>query len=150
MGARNCAARLLGFDLLRVLTFCCADARCDGMEPDGDQRGEITIEARKTSVEGAEHIDLRVIDTGIGIATSALTHVFDLYRQADASIHRRFGGTGLGLPLCRRLAQAMEACRPRIGSCLNFSAAWSRWCATTGRLRLPNSGQRYALTCKAR
>ncbi|RDK04309.1 hybrid sensor histidine kinase/response regulator [Paraburkholderia lacunae] len=72
------------------------------------EHGEITVEARKTGVEGAEHIDIRVIDTGIGIAESALTHIFDLYRQADVSIHRRFGGTGLGLPLCRRLAQAMN------------------------------------------
>ncbi len=52
-------------------------------------------------------IAFEVIDTGIGIAPDRLDHVFDLFTQADASTTRRYGGTGLGLPISRRLAELM-------------------------------------------
>ena len=54
-----------------------------------------------------EQIEITVADTGIGIAESALPRLFEPFLQADDSIARRFGGTGLGLALCRRLARLM-------------------------------------------
>ena len=48
-----------------------------------------------------------VIDTGIGIAVSEQGIVFDRYRQANASVARRFGGTGLGLPICKGLVELL-------------------------------------------
>ena len=54
-----------------------------------------------------EQIEITVADTGIGIAESALPRLFEPFLQADDSIARRFGGTGLGLALCRRLAGLM-------------------------------------------
>ena len=52
-------------------------------------------------------LQLRVQDTGIGIAPDKLTHIFDPFAQADASTTRRFGGTGLGTTISRQLAQLM-------------------------------------------
>lgn len=56
---------------------------------------------------GHDVIELRVVDTGIGISPQAIATIFELYEQADDSIHRKYGGTGLGLALCRRLVDAM-------------------------------------------
>ncbi|MFX7870476.1 ATP-binding protein, partial [Acinetobacter baumannii] len=48
-----------------------------------------------------------VSDTGIGVSPSARQRIFKSLQQADDSISQRFGGTGLGLSLCRRLAELM-------------------------------------------
>jgi CheY-like chemotaxis protein len=48
-----------------------------------------------------------VKDTGIGISANRLEHMFDAFQQADTSISRRYGGTGLGLPIARTLAERM-------------------------------------------
>jgi PAS domain S-box-containing protein len=48
-----------------------------------------------------------VVDTGIGIEPHHLRGLFQAFQQADSSMSRRFGGTGLGLTICRSLAQAL-------------------------------------------
>ncbi|GIZ11924.1 response regulator [Pseudomonas sp. NCCP-436] len=48
-----------------------------------------------------------VHDSGIGISSDRLEHMFDAFQQADTSISRRYGGTGLGLPIARTLAECM-------------------------------------------
>ncbi|MEV4283380.1 response regulator [Actinoplanes xinjiangensis] len=52
-------------------------------------------------------LKLQVDDTGIGIATTELTSIFEPFRQADATETRTHGGTGLGLAITRQLVEAM-------------------------------------------
>jgi PAS domain S-box-containing protein len=51
------------------------------------------------------HIEVTVADTGVGIAPDFLPHVFERFRQADASIARERGGLGLGLSIARQLTE---------------------------------------------
>jgi two-component system sensor histidine kinase/response regulator len=63
--------------------------------------GSVTVEAQ---VEGSNLL-FRVRDTGIGIPKEQLDHVFDEFRQVDATITREFGGSGLGLAITRRFVE---------------------------------------------
>lgn len=70
--------------------------------------GEVAI--RVTCAErgdGTVMVTFEVRDTGIGIAPSDQSRLFQSFMQADASTTRRYGGTGLGLAICRRLTEAM-------------------------------------------
>jgi CheY-like chemotaxis protein len=51
------------------------------------------------------HVEIRIVDTGIGIGPDFLPLVFERFRQADASPSRRFGGLGLGLSIARQLVE---------------------------------------------
>src|SRR5204863_10056053 len=64
--------------------------------------GRITVTLERPNREAM----VTVRDTGIGIASNALPHVFDEFQQADRSITRRYGGLGLGLAIARRLVEA--------------------------------------------
>jgi two-component system sensor histidine kinase/response regulator len=73
--------------------------------PEGEVSVEVTVEGRDDG--GATLVRFEVSDTGIGIAERDLTRLFDSFQQADSSTTRRFGGTGLGLTISRRLARMM-------------------------------------------
>lgn len=55
--------------------------------------------------QSKRQVQFDVIDTGIGIKAENVDKIFEKFTQADASTTRKFGGTGLGLPLSRQLAQ---------------------------------------------
>jgi signal transduction histidine kinase len=80
-------------------------------------RGTVEVRAR---VEG-EEFAISVEDTGIGIAEQDHEKIFEDFRQADSSVTREYGGAGLGLSICRRLAGMLRgriglASRPDVGS----------------------------------
>lgn len=58
--------------------------------------------------ENTYTFDLCVTDTGMGISKEDQTKLFNAFNQADTSITRRFGGSGLGLVICQKLAEAMH------------------------------------------
>ena len=71
-------------------------------------RGEVTLSVdTRPSATGAVRLRCEIRDTGIGIEPGLLDAIFLPFTQADAGISRRFGGTGLGLPICKQLVELM-------------------------------------------
>jgi signal transduction histidine kinase/CheY-like chemotaxis protein/HPt (histidine-containing phosphotransfer) domain-containing protein len=71
-------------------------------------QGEVAVAVSARPLEGDRvEVTVAVRDTGIGIAPSDQARLFQPFSQADSSITRRFGGTGLGLVISRRLAELM-------------------------------------------
>ena len=57
--------------------------------------------------ESMQSISVRVTDTGIGMDKEFIRHLFDKFEQEDASITRQYGGTGLGMSICKQLIELM-------------------------------------------
>jgi two-component system sensor histidine kinase/response regulator len=96
------------------------------------QKGEIVVRASTLHLEPATvTLEFSVIDTGIGIAEEELPKLFEPFTQADGSPRRQYGGTGLGLTICKRLVEMMNGVieaesTPGKGSRFAFTARLER------------------------
>ena len=89
------------------------------------ESGAITVQI-KLLHRATEHVTLEfsVIDTGIGISEEQRQRLFDPFTQADNSTTRQYGGTGLGLTICKELVEAMGG-RISVESHLGFGSRFS-------------------------
>jgi signal transduction histidine kinase len=89
--------------------------------------GSVSVVARARAA--SDEISIAVIDTGIGIAPSDQEKVFEDFQQADNSPTRQYSGAGLGLSICRRLADMMDGritLQSQIGKGSTFSLVLPR------------------------
>ena len=110
------------------------------------EQGEVRL--RVSEADGQLRFDVE--DTGIGIPAERLERIFEPFAQADASMSRRFGGTGLGTTIARQLSELMGGSlqvrsQPGVGSCFSLclpqtTQAWQAplGSATSLKLSLPS------------
>jgi signal transduction histidine kinase/CheY-like chemotaxis protein len=112
------------------------------------EAGEVVVEVRvRSSVDDAARLRIDVRDTGIGIAKADLGRLFQNFHQADTSITRTHGGTGLGLVISRKLAALLGGevgveSEPGVGSRFWFEAPFRRGRTTGVPWRTPMPGVR--------
>jgi signal transduction histidine kinase len=96
VGALNADPMRLKQILLNLLSNACKFTK----------EGEVALRVRKVA-DGHDWVDLAVADTGIGLTAEQQAKLFQDFTQADSLTARRYGGTGLGLALSRKLARMM-------------------------------------------
>ncbi|MCV2365645.1 hypothetical protein LNV23_19520 [Paucibacter sp. DJ1R-11] len=103
------------------------------------EKGEVRVEVERIDAEANElpptsaaatalRLRFSVHDTGIGMTRDQIQQIFEPFSQADGSITRRYGGTGLGLTIVQRLVSLMGGqvqveSQPGTGSCFSFEVA---------------------------
>jgi len=96
------------------------------------EEGEIVISARLVKEEKDQvTLEFSVSDTGIGLTRVQIDNLFEVFTQADTSITRKYGGTGLGLTICKSLVEMMGGeirveGEPGRGSTFIFTAVFER------------------------
>ena len=89
------------------------------------ERGSLTVRVERDAEEGS--LRFAVADTGIGIPPEKLGRIFESFSQADSSTTRKYGGTGLGLNISKRIVERMGGriwveSKPGEGSTFLFTA----------------------------
>ncbi len=92
------------------------------------ERGAVTLRVRREQKDGGDWLTFAVTDSGIGMTPEQLEKLFQPFTQADASTTRKYGGTGLGLTITRKLAALM-------GGAVEVESEYGK--GSTFTLRLP-------------
>jgi signal transduction histidine kinase len=71
------------------------------------EKGTISIDVRRETIDGMDCVIFSVSDTGIGMTRHQMERIFEPFLQADASTNRKYGGTGLGLAITKRFCKMM-------------------------------------------
>ncbi|MDB4979519.1 MAG: multi-sensor hybrid histidine kinase, partial [Myxococcales bacterium] len=107
------------------------------------EAGEVSL---RVSSDGDSNVPtalrFMISDTGVGIPSNQVGRVFERFTQADSSTTRRFGGSGLGLTISKRLVELMGG---RIwvesvvekGSVFSFAVPFERWAGAPARVNVP-------------
>lgn len=95
-------------------------------------KGSVRVTLQTTTEAKHDRICIAIADSGIGIAADRIGHVFESFTQADNTISRQFGGTGLGLTISRLLAQQM-------GGDIEVASTLGQGSVFTVILRLPQA-----------
>ena len=98
------------------------------------ESGHVAVRVHNQKTGCGSEITIEVEDTGIGIPTDKLTHIFERFAQADASTTRQYGGTGLGLTISRMLVETM-------GGTISVTSEVGRGSIFTVALYLPPAEQ---------
>lgn len=69
--------------------------------------GVVTLRIREFPMSKSPRLRIEVSDTGIGIDDASLDKLFQPFSQVDSSISRKYGGTGLGLTICKQIVEAL-------------------------------------------
>jgi signal transduction histidine kinase/CheY-like chemotaxis protein len=110
------------------------------------ERGEIRVMAKLLkSLPYGCIVNFSIRDSGIGITETQLQNLFNPFQQADLSTTRKYGGTGLGLTICRRIVEMMDGeltatSESGVGSDFTFNAFFSNAEAPEESLPMPNYG----------
>ena len=95
------------------------------------EQGHVTLGVQAATADGRPGVVFAVRDSGIGIPAEMLARLFQDFAQVDESTTRRFGGTGLGLALCRRLCGLLGG-RVGVESTFGAGSTFSVWVPLAG------------------
>ncbi len=99
--------------------------------------GRIEVIAAAQCTAPGEHLLMfEVHDTGIGIPADKIDHIFDKFAQADSSITRKYGGSGLGLSITRQLVELM-------GGTISVKSTLGLGSCFTVKIRLPEGSESF-------